>query len=350
MIRRGQHPTPSRVFSAFTVDPAASSDEHGEGEHPCTSCIAPCCTTVTLHEFEPQTFRDVDYLGYLVGFERIELGWLPSGTVEINYRAFCNHFDRRTARCKVHGTEAQPLMCTEYDAHQCTYKSQFLDDQGADMIRVSAERFEYVAKQFSYDIKGTIVKRPTFGEVGDSLDKNKQKEILDAEKKPYRPTSKPFPNPEGPPSAESIPHTELRTDPCAGCAAHCCKVLIFPLPPPSTRQEVSFYRYIAGFPGLEIAVTPRGYVVQCFSRCKHLSSKNRCELFGEPNRPIFCTSYDPWNCSFVPTYEYGTSLLRRFNLEEWAVVESLFQYGKGDGVTHIPVYEDVITILESEET
>ena len=349
MVRKGKSPAPSRAFSAFTTIHSNVAEVAEHKEHPCNHCIAPCCTTVTLHEFEPQTFRDVDYLGYLIGFSRIELGWLPSGTVEINYRAFCTNFDSKTAGCKVHGTDEQPLMCTEYDAHQCTYKAQFLGDQSTDMLRVSAARFESIARQFSYDPKGTIVKRPTFAEISLGLESSENEKTRSYELKKYGPTLDPLPIPGVQAEEEPLSHQKLRSNPCSGCAAYCCRVLVFPLPAPSDRREVSFYRYIAGFPGLEVALTPRGYIVQCFSKCQHLTESNQCELFNKARRPVFCSTYDAWRCSFVPTYKNGTSLLRRLNRDEWAIVESMFCYGEEGGVTHIPVYEEVIEALNPKQ-
>ena len=110
---------------------------------------------------------------------------------------------------------------------------------------------------------------------------------------------------------------------------------------------MSFYRYIIGFPGLEIALTPRGFVVQCFSKCQHLSDTRQCQVYGKPGRPVFCTAYDAWKCSFVPTYEHGTSLFRRFSKGEWAEVETMFRYDDEDAVTYVPAYEDVVAAMDS---
>src|SRR5690606_944810 len=43
--------------------------------------------------------------------------------------------------------------------------------------------------------------------------------------------------------------------PCTGCAAYCCKTLVFPHGFPTTASNIDYYRFCLGFPGVEIGIS-----------------------------------------------------------------------------------------------
>ena len=57
---------------------------------PCSTCDAtPCCQYLPLQTFTVSGLADVDYAGYLLNFDDIELGIAPDGTWSAYYRQAC---------------------------------------------------------------------------------------------------------------------------------------------------------------------------------------------------------------------------------------------------------------------
>ncbi|MBR58188.1 MAG: hypothetical protein CMH54_09220 [Myxococcales bacterium] len=340
MFRKGDFPPVTGVFGSFSGASGLTDTESVDGEHPCQGCVAPCCSTVTVFEMTPRTFRDVDYLGYILGFDRLELMWLPDGSVEVNYRALCRHLERSTGRCKVHDTPEQPDLCRDYDAKSCAYKPQFLGVPRSDSIRVSEARFAAVAALFSYDARGRIVKAPDSDAIRTIMvrsDSSHEKE----ESAEYGKTRSTVQVPDGSEGLQERSHEEARLSPCEGCSAPCCDVLLFRLPDPVDRAVVDFYSYISGFPGLEIASTPRGWVVQCFSRCRHLNRDQRCDLYGQKERPVHCQTYDAWSCRYVPTFLQGDELYTSIPVDQWAKVVGLFVFDESGQTVDPPDHQSI---------
>src|SRR5690348_12621632 len=93
--------------------------------NPCLKCNSPCCQVITIPHKVPVTLMDLDFIRYLVNFPRIEVAVSRSGDWLILIRDVCQHFDRESYLCKVHGTNEQPLTCQYYNPFQCWYKRNF---------------------------------------------------------------------------------------------------------------------------------------------------------------------------------------------------------------------------------
>jgi hypothetical protein len=349
MLHRAQGPGPARLLRSFSSATGHVPQDPPEGGNPCDGCVAPCCSTVTMLDLEPKSFRDVDYLGYLLGFERIELVFGQGPGVEVAYRSLCAQLDRRSARCRLHSGESKPQICRDYDATECGYRRQLLGPGGAETVRVSAARFPWVAALYRYDARGRIRQNPSLEDVraavkGDAPAPASEEAIAAAEALEARLWRRPkttFPAAPPSPDKELREHADLSRDPCKGCLTPCCHVLLFPLTRPENASELSFYRYVYGFEGLELAATARGFVLQCHTRCRHLTRADRCRLFGAPARPVFCRAYDPWACRYVPTYVEGDPHFVRLSAELWPEVEALFELDDEGKVLGTPPFERV---------
>jgi hypothetical protein len=345
MLEKNIKLSAAEAFRSFGSADDMSYADPGEGVHACTGCVAPCCSAVTLHEMRLRTFREVDYLRYVLGFERIELGWDIEGVVEINYRALCSSFDEKTAKCTVHGTDEQPLQCRDYDPEECEYREQYLGQEMPKTIRISRARFPYVQALFKYDSKGNIVHCPDSDEIRAcfeaSLDSEQGSAMEEQEQEPYVP-ERDWPQD----AAETSPATERDHDsmtqwPCTGCSAWCCRVLLFPLPPPEDAKTLSFFRYLTFFPGLSLAANPRGFVVQCFTSCTHLSEDNLCSIYGEDERPVHCQTYDPWSCRYVPTFAQSDPRFRAISRASWRDLEALFVLDEEGAIKSRPDFDAI---------
>ena len=356
MLHRGQGPGPARLLRSFSSAAGHVPVKTPDGANPCEGCVAPCCSTVTLHDLEPRSFRDVDYLGYLTGFDRIEIAFSEGSGVEVAYRALCAQLDRRRASCRLHGGDTKPRICRDYDEHECGYRAQLLGEGTPDTVRVSAARFPWVAALYSYDARGRIRKSPSLDEIRAALAAEgpsppPPEAVIEAETfeaRPWRRQKTIFPPGPPHPDGELHEHADLASDPCKGCPAPCCHVLLFPLSRPKNMAELSFYRYVHGFAGLELGATSRGFVLQCHTRCRHLSRTDRCRLYRSTSRPVFCRAYDPWACRYVPTYIEGDPNFVRLPAGAWQEVEALFELGEDGEVTGVPAFEQVREVVERD--
>src|SRR6185312_5843233 len=114
------------------------------------------------------------------------------------------------------------------------------------------------------------------------------------------------------------------SNPCQGCEAWCCKMLVFNRGKPTTASQIDFLRYCLGFPGVEVGVADDSWAVIVHTTCRHLDG-NRCSVYGTEERPLRCGYYDELNCSFRG--HFGVPLpadIVRVNRQQFnVVVESI---------------------------
>jgi Fe-S-cluster containining protein len=347
MFEKGSKQDASAAFRSFASANGYEYVDPGTGKHACTGCVAPCCSAVTLHEMRIRSFREVDYLRYVLGFERIELGWDHEGVVEINYRALCSLFDSERANCSVHETDEQPIQCRVYDPVDCEYREQYLGVEMPQTIRISRARFPFVEKLFRYDSKGNIVHFPDHEEIRACLSGVSDSQIEKSESQEYEhERAWPTKSMESAPTKERD-HDSMTQWPCSGCSAWCCRVLLFPLPAPDNAKTLSFFRYLTLFPGLALAANPRGYVVQCFTTCTHLSSENQCSIYAKPERPVHCQTYDPWSCRYVPTFAQSDPQFRSLSKDSWREVEALFSLNEDGLIVESPNFDLICEVTKN---
>jgi hypothetical protein len=149
----GPGPRPGRTFLAI----AASN--------PCDGCEAPCCRTVVFPQKQPQTFLEIDYFRYILGFPSMEVLVDSSGEWSVVVHDTCRHFDTETHRCTVHGTPRKPRICSNYPAEPCWYKHTFTGAVAPDVIRFDAASFEGVLEILTFDDEGWIVQAPGWDEL-----------------------------------------------------------------------------------------------------------------------------------------------------------------------------------------
>lgn len=271
-------------------------------ESPCLSCIAsPCCTHLLLCTLELKTLLDIDRAMHMANFEGIVIALGSTGRmVQVYLHQPCRFLDVPTGACTVHSTPEQPATCVQYNAHTCGYRHSFATDVDHDHPLMDPRRLEWYAEHIMFDDDRRAVTFPD------------REEVLEAFRSmPME--RRPLPPPEPDPVVEewrSIvlsqkePAQELHrygdpqvSNPCQGCGAWCCKYLVFERDVPTDATHVEFLRYCLGFPGVEIAVSDKNWSVVVRTTCRHLDG-NRCSVFGMPERPLRCVSFDALSCGY----------------------------------------------------
>lgn len=273
-------------------------------EAPCLTCTtSPCCTYLLLSDFEIESLRDIDYAIYLLNFEGIVLGLGRDLKAEIYFYQSCGYLDVPSGLCTVHSTPVQPAVCVHYNAHSCSYRHRMTVDVDADRPLLNRQRMEWLAERVVFDDNRRIVAVPKWEQALEAFG------TMPLERQPAPP-------PEPDPITEEWRSIALSTkesngegrparrygdpevsDPCQGCGAWCCKMLVFNRGLPGDASQLEFLRYCLGFPGVEVGVAVDNWAVIVRTRCRHLDG-NRCSVFGTDERPLRCSNYDALGCGY----------------------------------------------------
>lgn len=324
-------------------------------ETPCFTCAtSPCCTHLPLHTFQIRTFIDLDHAIYLLNFDRIQLGLSPSGEWSVYYRYPCRFLDRRNPNnylCTIHGTPMQPQICVHYNPYTCWYKRALTPEVSSDFLRIDRRRMELLVEHLQFDEARNLVAVPDWPQL-----------IKLCESVPIDPAfdSDPEPDPvfdrwleESAFNEPSAP-VQLRRyqdfqSPCSGCAAYCCKTLVFPHGRPTARKNLDYLQFALGFPGIELGVSDGDWMIIVKTRCRHLTADNRCGVYGQPERPTLCKYFDATSCSYVA--RFGTPRphgLLRVRLEQFAWLAEACPLDENGNIVAVPPTEDLRQYVEAQ--
>jgi hypothetical protein len=313
-------------------------------QSPCESCpTSPCCSYLPLGGFRAATLSDLDYAKYLLNFERIELGLSSSGDWSIFYRYPCRYLDRSNFACTVHEKPEQPHICRRYNPYRCWYKAALTKSSTADYLRVDRSRFEFLLTGIGFDAQGNIVESPDWPGLLQSLET-----ICDP---PANDAQEPEPAVDGSGTKEKSQEYsfEQLQQPCAGCSAYCCKVLIFPMERPADISGLDYVQFCLGFPGIRLSISDTQWAILVDTECRHLK-QNRCSVFGLPERPLACRYYDEWRCSYKFQFERPESAgVLRVGLEQYRQLLASIEFDANGAVQRIPAVEDLRRLVNGAD-
>jgi hypothetical protein len=112
-------------------------------------------------------------------------------------------------------------------------------------------------------------------------------------------------------------------NPCSGCPAPCCRVLVSTYPVPTTFMQLDYLKYALHFPGAEILVTRTGdwSIIKWGNCCEFEERTLTCKLHNTPEKPRTCVAYNPHNCwykrIFVLNDEPEAYRLNLARFNEW---------------------------------
>lgn len=340
-------PRPWSSIDASLVELPVVRTGYREAQSPCASCpTSPCCTYLPLHSFRVTSLVELDHAVYLLNFDRIELGLSGDGDWTVAYREPCRHLDRSDMSCGVHGRDEQPQVCVTYNPHSCWYRRVLTSSSTDDHLRIDRRRLEAIIDLLVFDGDGTLVDAPDWPTLTEA--------VADVAPEPTPPPAAPEPDGDprrGPPAGPG-PGEGRRTlplavgdlaDPCDGCDAWCCTTLVFPHPAPATRSNLDYVRFCLGFPGIEMGITDQGWSLVVRTRCRHLEG-TRCGVYGRDERPLLCTYYDQWQCTYrVHFGQKRPPGYVRVTYDDWDALADCFRFDDAGNVVEFLTTEDVRT-------
>jgi hypothetical protein len=298
-------------------------------------------------------FTELDYARYLLNFDRIELTLHAGGLWRAHYIHPCRNLDVATHLCQVHGSELQPLTCKNFNAWQCSYKRIYDGPELGEAIRMDRGRVEALASMLVFDGYRRIIEAPDMVELSESLPP-----LLEAEWPPAL-DSKIYTRwkhevIDGP--RQEVPQEygfQERPDPCSGCLAWCCTRLNFPQETPNNEANLEHLRFLAGFPGIELGHGPDGWTVVVRTTCRHRvlepSGQGRCGIFGIPERPIACQSYQASTCAYKARFgQTNPAFYTRIDYESLNAVLALYRLDSQGYIRARPGYDQVREAIEAD--
>jgi hypothetical protein len=325
-------------------------------EAPCLSCTtSPCCTYLLLGDFKLQRLLDIDHALYLLNFDGIMLGLDQEGKVDIYFYQPCGYLDVPSGLCTVHSTPLQPAVCVQYNAHSCGYRHRITADVDPERPMLDPQRMTWLAERMEFDDDRRVIATPEWDEI---LEGFRQ---LPLHRSPAPP---PEPDPireewrsivlsEKGPGDDVRPHHRHGdwevSDPCSGCAAWCCKRLVFNRGIPADASQLEFLRYCLGFPGVEVGVAADSWAVIVSTTCRHLDG-NRCSVFGTDQRPLKCSYYDAMSCGY--RRHFGTPRpddIVRVSRDQFGLIADSIVFDDVGRIVAIPPIEIFRDRLETAE-
>ena len=151
------------------------------------------------------------------------------------------------------------------------------------------------------------------------------------------------PNP--PSQAEKPSFTEqAEANPCLGCSAPCCRLLLLPHPTPSTFMELDYIRYMLGFPGIRMILDSGGrwqtvieQTCRLFDPATHL-----CTVHNNPRKPKTCVFFNPHQCYYRANFESGDVRdLVWLSLEAFEVLLPYIHLDVEGNIVEIPAWDRI---------
>lgn len=334
--------TPWNSIAESLVEPPPGLLDHTAArQSPCLSCsTSPCCTHLPLTTFKVTNLMELDHACYLLNFDHIELGIAANGDWSAYYSVPCRYLNRSNYHCSVHNTPTQPQICVHYNPYNCWYKRTLTQKATDEFVRLDRARLAALLPLIQFDERRQIVSVPAWETLVALMQQ--------FDDRPRPPQLEPLTDDPAltawerlvldgalPDDLTGLTPPEVHgydsfAQPCDRCAAYCCTTLVFPQSTPVHISNLDYYRFCLGFPGVELGVGDGGWSLIVKTTCRHLTD-GRCAVYGQPDRPLLCTYYDAWKCTYKPQFGAPRPLsLMRIRLEQWRLlVESLHfdQYG-----------------------
>jgi hypothetical protein len=317
-------------------------------ESPCSTCkTTPCCTFVSLHRFKVDTLADLDYVRFLLNFDRIELGLGGDGTWSVYYLQACRNLDLHDHSCRVHGTSAQPRVCSNYNPYGCWYRRTYEAGDETDHLRIDRRRFEAVAERLVFDEHRRLVEVPAWEVLEEIFEENP----LEDPHPEFSPTAEQSWQPVTlAPSSRSLGLTAgaalTNASPCDGCSAYCCNMVVFPQAAPTTVNSLDFLMYLVGFPGIEIGLNSQGWALIVHTTCRHLDG-HRCGVYGRPERPIRCQYFDAVACVYES--QFGRGEMLRLGPKDITSLADSLEIDSTGGLLDLPEPAALAAALRSQQ-
>lgn len=322
-------------------------------ETPCLSCQSShCCTHLVVSQFEIGSLLDVDYALYLLNFDGILIGLSSEMQATVYLHQSCGYLDQESRLCTVHATPVQPAVCKSYSGYNCVYRTRMNEGIHEEPV-LDRARMQWLAGQLGFDELRRLVAVPEWSGVVDHF-----------KTMPFEHVTAPVPAPDPmltewrqvvlgrAPQPEPSPHLyseAIVSEPCRGCGAWCCQMLVFQRPVPADASTLEYLRYALGFPSVEIGISDDAWAILVRTTCRHLDD-GRCSVFGQDERPLRCGYYDEFSCKY--RLHFGTPFpesIVRVSRDAFGTIEQAMAYDEMGRIAAMPPVDEMRQLVAQSE-
>ena len=137
----------------------------------------------------------------------------------------------------------------------------------------------------------------------------------------------------------------LEVNPCVGCPAPCCRMLLSPHVPPRTLKEVDHMRFVLLFHNSEVSISSEGQwsLIQ-WQTCRLFEEKNcTCSVHNTPKQPLICREHSPYQCWYKRNFveSNASSEICRLNLERFEDWIKKVTFDEGGMILSLPSFEEM---------
>ena len=133
-------------------------------------------------------------------------------------------------------------------------------------------------------------------------------------------------------------------NPCDGCSAPCCRLVILPQGVPETFRALDRLRYLVVHEGTELLLDRKGsWHLSTTNPCRLLTDENRCSVHGTPQQPKICVNYSPHGCWYKRNFhevEEPPDLIR-MDLGGFDRIVARVTFDPDGNVVDVPPYDEL---------
>lgn len=142
--------------------------------------------------------------------------------------------------------------------------------------------------------------------------------------------------------------TQVRTfyekaaeNPCNGCPAPCCRMILIPHPTPATFMDLDYILYLLGFPSVQMMLDSEGnWQVLIEEPCGLLDLKTSlCTVHNTPRKPKTCVFLNPYRCWYKRFAAGGPQDFIRINKKAMEAILAHVRFDAEGDITEVPKWE-----------
>jgi len=145
----------------------------------------------------------------------------------------------------------------------------------------------------------------------------------------------------------------VKDEPCQGCSAPCCRMLLINYPAPTTFMEMDYIRFMLGFPLVKMILRNDGvWQVKVEQNCRFLDSNTSlCTVHGTSQQPKTCSYFNPYQCWYKRNYTNdGPFEVIEMDLARYEVLLTHLQFDDEGKLARIPSWEFIDKLLKNVQT
>lgn len=140
-------------------------------------------------------------------------------------------------------------------------------------------------------------------------------------------------------------------NPCVGCMAPCCRMLLIPHPTPTTYMDLDYILYMLGFPSIQMLLSSDGgWQILIEDTCRFLDQKTSlCRVHNTPRKPQTCVAYNPYQCWYKRNFSKRETSQDsiRINMNAIETILQNVRFDEDGNILEIPSWESIREMVKN---